>query len=226
MAKKFGYKKYLKPKNEKKDLSTLKVFLGSFVVMLVVFTVLINRFAPDVDVSIGNSSDSDEIAYEQDENEIYLKKFVDNRLLAIQQEDQAPDTVAKQDTTIPSNEKTPVTTKEQPKQEVLKPVELVVAVPEVKLPPIPDTGIQAPQRIEQPLLNATYRVYIGYYHTYDQVKLAKEIVSEADSTITQVIKEISGGYTLQAGVFKSKEAAVSLTNSLLKEHLPARLVTE
>ena len=226
MAKKFGYKKYLKPKKEKKDLSTLKVFLGSFVLMLVVFTILINKFAPEVDVSIGNNSEEATISREDDSNDdVYLKKFVDNRLLAIQQEDQSVDTISN------NNEKESVTDskntkKEESPKEELKPVELVAEIPEVKLPQVPDPVIQAPVRIEQPLLNATYRVYIGYYHTYDQVKLAKEIVSETDTTITPVIKEVSGGYTLQAGVFKSKEAAVSLTNTLLKEHLPARMVTE
>ena len=95
MAKKFGYKKYLKPKKEKKDLSTLKVFLGSFVLMLVVFTILINKFAPVVDVSIGNNSEEATISREDDSNDdVYLKKFVDNRLLAIQQEDQSVDTIS------------------------------------------------------------------------------------------------------------------------------------
>ena len=86
MAKKFGYKKYLKPKKEKKDLSTLKVFLGSFVFMLVVFTILINQYAPEVDVSIGNNSEETTIKDDTTENEVYLKQFVDDRLLAIQKE--------------------------------------------------------------------------------------------------------------------------------------------
>ena len=148
---------------------------------------------------------------------------MDNRLLAIQREDQSSEDIS----TEPQNtaEKTTTKKKDAPKEE-LKAVELVTEVPEIKLPPIPEPSIQSPVRIEQPLLNTTYRVYIGYYHTYDQAKLAKEIVSDTDSTITPVIKEASGGYTLQAGVFKSKEAAISLTNTLLKEHLPARMVAE
>ena len=197
--------------------------------MLVLFTVLINHYAPDVDVSIGNNSDETVLSQEEEINDdVYLKKFVDNRLLAIQKEDQrVEEQPVEQIQEIQKDEsKTDSNNKQSIQKEELKPVELVTQVPEVTLPPIPSPTIQSPAHIEQPLLNATYRVYIGYYHTYDQVKLAKEIVSEADSTITPVIKEVSGGYTLQAGVFKSKEAAVSLTNTLLKEHLPARMITE
>ena len=68
--------------------------------------------------------------------------------------------------------------------------------------------------------------YIGHYNTYDQVKIAKDIVNETDPTLNPVIKEVSGGYTLQAGVFKNKNAAMALTTTLLNEHLPARMVSE
>ena len=177
-------------------------------------------------ISIGNNSEETTIKDDTTENEVYLKQFVDDRLLAIQKEDQSSDTPIQEPTIQQNSMENKVNKKDEKTKEELKPVELVAEIPEVKLPPVPEPSIQAPVRIEQPLLNATYRVYIGYYHTYDQVKLAKEIVSETDSTLTPVIKEISGGYTLQAGVFKSKEAAVSLTNTLLKEHLPARMIAE
>ena len=246
VKKKFGYKKYLKQK-EKKDMSTLKVFLCSFVLMLVVFTVLINYFAPEVDVSIGNAAES---PIDDEQDNIYLKKFVDDRLLTIQQEDMAQNSSSvvsqKAADVIDSKKENSV------KQEELKPVELITTVPELKIPmvqmpspvvpsavapvpsnitvglpsPSPAGNVAAPKLQETKVLDATYRVYIGHYHTYDQVKIAKEIVSETDAEINPVIKELNGGYTLQAGVFKSKDAASVLTNNLLKQHLPARMVIE
>ena len=230
MAKKFGYKKYLKPNKQKKDLSTLKVFICSFVLMLVVFTVLINCYAPEVDVSIGNANEETI----EPENNIYLKKYVDDRLLAIQQEDQRADLdVSYGDDTenIPADKKTaeaPVEPKEAPE---MKPIELVTSIPEIKIS-TPSEVIQTapkpptPTTIPTPTINATYKVYIGHYHTYDQVKIARDIVNETDPELNAVIKEVSTGYTLQAGVFKNKEAATNLTNSLLKQHLPARMVIE
>ena len=221
-SKKFGYKKYLKPK-EKKDISILKLFCGTFVLMLVVFTIIINCFTPDVDVSIGDSTNE----MSEAENNIYLKKFVDNRLLEIQQEDQnsTPAIEDKSRETITDEKaKEIVDAAENNEETALKPVELNVTVPEIK--------IVTPQEVAQATvpvtheLNLTYRVYIGHYNTYDQVKIAKDIVNETDPTLQPVIKEVSGGYTLQAGVFKSKNAAMALTTSLLNEHLPARMVSE
>lgn len=231
MAKKFGYKKYLKPNKQKKDLSTLKVFICSFVLMLVVFTVLINCYAPEVDVSIGNANEETV----EPENNIYLKKYVDDRLLAIQQEDQRADldvsygdnteNVRKSENNITE---APVEPKEAPE---MKPIELVTSIPEIKIS-TPSEVVQTapkppvPQSMPVPTINATYKVYIGHYNTYDQVKIAKDIVNETDPELNAIIKELNTGYTLQAGVFKNKEAATNLTNLLLKQHLPARMIIE
>ncbi len=222
--KKFGYKKYLKPK-EKKDISILKLFCCTFVFMLVVFTVLVNCFAPDVDVSIGDTTDE----MTETENNIYLKKFVDNRLLEIQQEDQGQTVAANNEPKSPATltdekAKEIIESITQTEGEALPPVELSVTVPEIKVI-TPDKAAQTTVPVAQEL-DLTYRVYIGHYNTYDQVKIAKDIVNETDPTLQPVIKEVSGGYTLQAGVFKSKSAAMSLTTSLLNEHLPARMVSE
>ena len=232
MAKKFGYKKYLKPKEQKKDLSTLKVFACSFVLMLVVFTVLINCFAPDVDVSIGDAT-SENI---EEETPIYLKKYVDDRLLAIQQEDLGQETRK-----LSTSEKAAkiIESASAPEPKEMKPVELEITVPEINITQPKDVvkNITAPvpvapippvvQHPQTPVeVSATYRVYIGHYSTYDQVKIAKDIVNETDPTLNAVIKQVSNGYTLQAGVFKNKDAATTLTNNLLKEHLPARMIIE
>lgn len=221
-TKKFGYKKYMKQNKEKKDLSTLKIFVCSFVVMLVVFTVLINCFSPDVDVSIGNATEETTV----EEEDVYLKKFVDDRLVALQQEDLGQ---IDRNSMLSTTEKAAQIIEATNKTDTiaLKPVELVVNAPEVKVA-LPNVAVQ---NIPQPQLQTTeasptYRVYIGHYHTYDQAKIAKEIVNETDSQIAPVIKEVGGGYTLQAGVFKNKEAAQMLNTSLLKEHLPARMVIE
>lgn len=222
-SKKFGYKKYLKPK-EKKDISILKLFCCTFVLMLVVFTIIVNCFTPDVDVSIGDTTNE----MSEAENDIYLKKFVDNRLLEIQQEDQTPAITVNEDkspeTITDEKAKNIVEAAGNNEETVLKPVELNVTVPEIKII-TPEEAVQATVPVTHEL-NLTYRVYIGHYNTYDQVKIAKDIVNETDPSLQPVIKEVSGGYTLQAGVFKNKEAAKALTTNLLNEHLPARMVSE
>ncbi len=218
--KKFGYKKYMKQNREKKDMSTLKVFLCSFVLMLVVFTVLINCFSPEVDVSIGNNAEDTSAT----EEEVYLKKYVDDRLLTIQQEDMGQ---IDRNSMLSATEKASRIVEAANKSEVVEmpPVELVVKTPEINVS-ASKVALQNVPQVMSPEALPTYRVYIGHYHTYDQVKIAKDIVNETDSQLNPVIKDLGNGYTLQAGVFKNKDAAQTLTTSLLKEHLPARLVIE
>ena len=218
-TKKFGYKKYMKQNKEKKDMSTLKVFVCSFVLMLAVFTVLINCFSPDVDVSIGNNTEQTS----GDEEDVYLKKFVDDRLVALQQEDLGQ---IDKSSMLSATEKATQILEAADKVDVvaMKPVELVTNTNAANAVKVAVQNIQ--QTPQAPEALPTFRVYIGHYHTYDQAKIAKEIVNETDSQIAPVIKEVAGGFTLQAGVFKNREAAQTLTTSLLKEHLPARLVVE
>jgi cell division protein FtsN len=71
--------------------------------------------------------------------------------------------------------------------------------------------------------NSTYRVVVGQYATDKQAEVAKSILQDAGLGINPIVKNIGGSYTLQVGVFSSKDKAQQLSNNLLKSNFPARI---
>ncbi len=207
MGKQFGYKKYMK-KEAQKDDSLIKIFVLSFFGMLLVFTFLIKSFSPSVDTSIGDYqqeiSDS-----QQDET----KKIVDDRLSMIQSEDQGKsfsdlmskaDDVQKDTSQSNSNQNVVVDNSNQSKEDNVENVQPVA--------PKPDP---------------VYKVYVGTYTSAEQAKVAKEIIQESGNGLNPIVKCIgSNNYTLQVGLFKSKQSAESLLYTVQQNHLPGRVVQE
>jgi cell division protein FtsN len=195
-----GYKKYMK-KDVGKDYSLLKVFVFSFFGMLLVFTFLIKSFSPTVDVSIGDYKQETEI-----ENIDEVKKKVDNRLAMIQDEDQGKnfsEMIKKaedyEETQIVSNNKKEVENNDTPVEEAIK----------------------------SPALDPVYKVYIGSYTSAEQAKVAKDIITEAGTSLTPIVKCIgNNNYTLQVGIFKNKTSADALLLTIQQSHLPGRIVQE
>ena len=70
------------------------------------------------------------------------------------------------------------------------------------------------------------RVVVGSYATEKQAEVAKSIIQEAGLSITPIVKNIGGYYTLQVGSYNSKEKAQQMMNSLLKSNFPARVIVE
>lgn len=198
------YKKYMK-KDTAKDYSLLKVFIFSFFGMLLVFTFLIKSFSPSVDVSIGDYKQESEIENIED-----VKKNVDNRLAMIQDEDQGKnfsDLIKK----APDYE-------------------------EEKSEPIPaekvDNSYQNEEltteaNVQPQSLDPVYKVFIGSYTSAEQAKVAKDIITEAGTALTPIVKCIgTNNYTLQVGIFKNKNSADALLYTIQKNNLPGRIVQE
>ena len=58
----------------------------------------------------------------------------------------------------------------------------------------------------------------------EQAKVAQTILSEAGLGVTPFIKNLNGNYTLQVGSFSSEEKAQNLTDELLRNNFPARIL--
>ena len=199
------YKKYMK-KDVSKDFSLLKVFIFSFFGMLLFFTFLIKSFSPSVDVSIGDYKQETDI-----ENIDEVKKNVDNRLALIQDEDQG-----KNFTDIIKNAED--NEKLIDKKKELKPL---------TKEPVEQNEPNIEEAIKSKPLDPVYKVFIGTYTSAEQAKVAKDIITEAGSTLTPIVKCIgTNNYTLQVGIFKNKESADALLNTIQQNHLPGRIVQE
>ncbi len=198
-----SYKKYMK-KDTGKDYSLLKVFLFSFFGMLLLFTFIIKSFSPDVDVSIGDYKQEDEI-----ENIEEVKKNVDNRLAMIQDEDQGKNF---------SDLMKKAEDKELESKKDLKPLTKT---------PVKDEAEENEDVVQAKALEPVYKVFIGSYTSAEQAKVAKDIITEAGSSLTPIVKCIgTNNYTLQVGIFKNKDSADALLYTIQQSHLPGRIVQE
>ena len=195
-----GYKKYMK-KETRQDHPLVKIFIVSFFGMLLLSTLLINSVAKkmSVDTSIGDYK-------EQQSDELEDKKFLDNRLEMIPNEDQGrnfSDLIKKADD---NNDEKAV----EENNTVQQNPEIVTLNTE--------TTPQNP---------TVYKVFIGSYTSSEQAKVAKEIIQESGSTLSPIVKCLgTNNYTLQVGIFKNKQSAEALLATIQKSNLPGRIVQE
>ena len=203
MGNQFGYKKYMK-KEAQKDHSLVKIFLISFLGMLLVFTFVIKSFSPSVDTSIGDYQQEAEVDTQEEP-----KKIVDDRLSMIQSEDQGrsfSELMAKPDDTA----------------EVKETVQVNTATPE-PVQTVNETTVTPPTPQAEPV----YKVFVGTYTSAEQAKVAKDIIQESGNGLNPIVKCIgSNNYTLQVGIFKNKQSAESLLYTVQQNHLPGRIVQD
>jgi len=196
---KHSYKKYMK-QDTQKGHPLVKIFIVSFFGMLLLSTLLINSIAKkmSVDTSIGDYK-------EQANEELEDKKFLDNRLEMIQNEDQGrnfSDIIKKAEDSENNNIKQESTIDSNINDEIQSTNNTITK-------------------------DTVYKVFIGTYTSAEQAKVAKEIIQEADNTLNPIVKCIgSNNYTLQVGIFKNKQSAETLLTAIQKSNLPGRIVQE
>ena len=214
-----GYMNYSKYKKDKKNncQSLFLLFLTAFLVMLLFFTAVARHLSPDVDIAIG-----DEEEVEPKETGLGVKRFIDDRLKFIQQEDQGvvkqaidkkveDETIKErmtEDTLVPELDEKVVIPYAIQKQEVEKPVQKVETKPVT------------------PTYNKILKVCVGKYATVEQARVAQSILQDSDVGVSSFIKMVNGSYTLQVGSFTERSKAEQLLNELLRNSFPARIIQE
>ncbi len=214
-----GYMNYSKYKKDKKNnyQSLFLLFLTAFLVMLLFFTAVARHLSPEVDIAIG-----DEEEVEPKETGLGVKRFIDDRLKFIQQEDQGvvkqaidkkveDETIKErmtEDTLVPELDEKVVIPYAIQKQEVEKPVQKVETKPVT------------------PTYNKILKVCVGKYATVEQARVAQSILQDSDVGVSSFIKMVNGSYTLQVGSFTERSKAEQLLNELLRNSFPARIIQE
>ncbi len=201
-----GYKKYMK-NDVRKGHPLIQIFAVSFFGMFLLFTFVINSYSKrlTVDTSIGDYKESSEELLEQ-------KKIVDDRLQMIQNEDQGrtfSDLMSKpQDV--------------QPAEDPLK--NDVIYESKITEKKQPETKDDIPLPVVQ---DPVYKVFVGSYTSAEQARVAKEIIQESGNGLNPIVKCIgSNDYTLQVGIFKNKQSAETMLNTIQQNHLPGRIVQD
>ncbi len=220
-----GYMNYSKYKKDKRNnfQNFFLLFITAFLVMLLFFTAVARHLSPEVDVSIG-----DEEEVEPKETGLGVKRFIDDRLKFIQQEDQgivkkAVDKKVEQETL-----------KERMSEDTLVPeLDEKVVIPyaiQKQEPKATKLDDKQSQKVEAkpatPTYNSTFKVVVGKYSTVEQARVAQSILQDSEVGVSSFIKSSNGSYTLQVGSFTERSKAETLLNELLRNSFPARIVQE
>jgi len=202
----------------------IMMFLSIFMVLLIIFLGFAKMLSPDVDITLGDDYGT--------ASDIENQQAVDSRLKELQQEDEALQ--SEEDPTIEDaglvripkmseNEN-----QEQQEEKVVDSIlpedsghqsESTAKTEPLSVSPTPQPTVNTPV-VQQ---TKTYRVYVGMYSTQAQAEVARGILQDAGLGVNPNIKQVSGGYSLQAGAFSSKDAANALSNKLLMNNYPARV---
>ena len=229
----FSYENYRKKvkKNPHKDFL---VFLSVLMIGILIFLGFAKILSPNVDVEIGGKDD-----YSTIEEEVSQGK-IDERLKQLQEEDKINSTNSPQEDlftpeldeviVLPSKVKKTINEMEQEimndksqKDKAEEPAAQNQKSNDIKQDsPKAPTGIK-PADKQSSQHQTTYRVVVGNYATDKQAEVAKSIMQDAGLGVTPIVKNIGDSYTLQVGVFSSKEKAQQSVNNLLKNNFPARI---
>ncbi len=216
------YKDY-KRKLEANPNEGIILFVSAFFVLLLIFLGVAKQLSPDVDVSIGDNSDSS--------MEDVAKGSVDERLRLIQMEDNSYTEENMEDDTFSPELEEKVKLPEQKHKVIGEDEEAIVLEPHKPLEQTVNSAVSTPLKetaptpqTSQPAVAA--KVIVGYYATAEQAEVAKGIIQESGLNIQPFIKNIGAAYTLQVGSFSSREKAQSVANDLLKNNFPARVIIE
>lgn len=226
----FSYDDYRK-KVKRGSYKDLTVFISVLVIGILIFLGFAKIFSPNVDVSI---ADNEEYSDFEDETP---QGSVDERLKHLKAEDengisgdgiftpeldekvvlpkQMKKTVGEMEAEM-QNEKLQQSKAEEPSKENSHEEK----EDKSKANPVAKTDSKSPAPAPK---TANYRVVVGYYATEKQAEVAKSIIQDAGLGVTPIVKNLGGSYTLQVGVFSSKEKAQQEVNSLLKSNFPARI---
>ena len=221
-----SYDRY-KRKKASNPKRRLALFIGTFIISVMVFFTLAMAIAPDVDVTIG-----DEVELEEKSIGLGVKQFVDSRLRSIDLDDMGKLSVSQNEESL--NKKTDSEISDESYDDEV--LELPVQKSEKKQianeEPAVMPAYEAPRPDKTEIIAQTetpktsYKVYVGKYSTSTQAKVAKDILMDSGMEISPFVKSLNGTYTLQVGSFADKAGAEQLSKELSKNGFPARIVQE
>lgn len=216
----FANSEYKRKKPMKRSYKDITVFLSVFIIGLLIILGFAKILSPNVDVEIAGEDEYSELEEEEPVGS------VDERLKHLQMEDEngtgddkmfSPELDEK--VVLPSQTKKTTGEMESELQKAKQLEEKAAETPKHEEHTAP-TSAPEPAAAS----NSTYRVVVGQYATDKQAEVAKSILQDAGLGVSPIVKNINGSYTLQVGVFSSKDKAQQLSNNLLKSNFPARVV--
>ena len=219
----FSYKDYRKKKPAKSSNKDVTVFASVFIIGLLIILGFAKILSPNVDVAI--TKESDIIASDEDNS----SSVIDDRLRRLKQEDESRNTSDEEMFSPELDEKVILPTKPRKTVGQME-AEATAKEEESKQPEIKkqeeQKPVETPKPAVQPEKTVNAKVVVGYYATEKQAEVAKSIIQDAGLSVTPIVKNLGGYYTLQVGSYSTKEKAQQAANNLLKSNFPARVILD
>lgn len=221
------YDRYKENKKKVGSKNNIVTFVVTFFITLLVFTAIAKSLSPDVDVTIGTDSQTD-----AKDTGLGVKKFIDDRLKMIQMDDNSAGVSLPVDENKPSRFSTSDNSLQQPEEKVSLPQDNPNNVQIEDEPIILNTKKQPPRPSAKdlsnptPISSASSKVVVGRYATFEQAKVAQEILLDSGLNITPFVRSYNGGYTLQVGSYSTRAKAEELSSELQRNNFPARIIQE
>lgn len=224
-----SYDRYKKKKKNADSKNNALKFVVTFFITLFIFTLIAKNLSPNVDVSIGNDSETD-----AKESGLGVKKFIDDRLKMIQMDDNSTGN------SISASDRSDNNYNNKPTDQLTQEVEEKVTIPtknnqagnqENEDTPMPSVKSPPPRPaakdLSTPFSSTTMsKVLVGRYATIEQAKVAQEILVDSGLNITPFVRNINGAYTLQVGSYSSRAKAEELVGELQRNNFPAKIIQE
>ena len=218
----FSYREYRK-KVKKAPNRDIMVFTSVFIIGLLIILGFAKILSPNVDVAI--TKESDIIASDEDDS----SSVVDDRLRRLKQEDEGRQTSDEDMFSPELDEKVILPTRPRKTVGQME-AEASAKEEEAKHQEIKkqeeQKPVEPPKPVSQPEKVVNAKVVVGYYATEKQAEVAKSIIQDAGLSVTPIVKNLGGYYTLQVGSYSSKEKAQQAANNLLKSNFPARVIID
>lgn len=225
------YDRYKKDKKKLGSKNNIVTFVVTFFITLLVFTAIAKSFSPDVDVTIGNESQTD-----AKDTGLGVKNFIDERLKMIQMDDNSAgvsmpgaenkllqnknNNVSDNSAQIP-DEKVSIP-QNNPDNEAIQDEPLNPPVTLKKQPPRPTVKDLSASFAP----NVASKVVVGRYATFEQAKVAQEILLDSGLNITPFVRSYNGSYTLQVGSYSTRAKAEEVSSQLQQNNFPAKIIQE
>lgn len=206
----------------RKILTVIIIFLFVFAASFVGFGYLVNKYTPEIDVQIGDTTKSF-----FDENKI---SSIDEHLKEIQNEDNGiTEEDKKEEAKAAKEEKEEEEVKPQKPEKEEKKVEEEEKPKNESAPkseaPIPKKSEIANQAMSDAPITKT-KVFAGYYTTLEEAVTAQNKLDELMPDVSPFIKEMNGSYVVQIGVYSNPNSAEDMYNKVKSMNFPAKMKSE
>lgn len=222
------YDRYKKDKKKLGSKNNIVTFVVTFFITLLVFTAVAKSLSPNVDVTIGSDSGTD-----AKDTGLGVKKFIDDRLKMIQQDDNSSG-ISTQGNENKSSRFTSDGNLKDSQQESEEKISLPqnnqdnTAIDEEPITPVKKQPPRpSAKELSSPSASSvSSKVVVGRYATFEQAKVAQEILLDAGLNITPFVRSYNGAYTLQVGSYSTRAKAEEISSELQRNNFPARIIQE